>query len=72
MHETLISGDEMRYAWEFGKKYVIFSPHYSQQKIRQMHSGIKKVNSSGPYSSSNVEKISREELKKTISTYFPQ
>ena len=71
MHETLISSDEMRYAWEFGKKYAIFSPLYSQQKIKQMHPGIKKIHSSESYSSSNVEKISKGELKKTISTYFP-
>ena len=71
MHETLISNDEMRYTWKFGNKYVIFNPLYSQQKIKQLHPGIKKMDSDESYSSSNVEMISKEELKKTISTYFP-
>lgn len=70
IHETLINEDEMRYAWELGEKYIVFSPLYSEEKIRQLHPGIKKVNSTKSYSSSDVKKISKEELKKTISKYF--
>ncbi len=70
MHETLINEDEMRYSWELGEEYIVFSPLYSEEKIRHLHPGIKKVNSTKSYSSSDVKKISKEELKKTISKYF--
>lgn len=70
IHETLINEDEMRYTWEIDDKYVIFSPLYSKQKIKQRHPGIKKVNSTKSYSSSDVRKISKGELKKTISKHF--
>jgi UDP-N-acetylglucosamine 4,6-dehydratase/5-epimerase len=66
MHEDLINEDEMRYTWEFDKNYVIFSPLYSEEKIRKNHPGIKKVNSLKPHSSANAEKISKDEIKKII------
>lgn len=66
IHETLINEDEMKYTWEIGGKYVIFTPLYSKEKIEKNHSGIKKVNFSKAYSSSNAEKISKNDLKKLI------
>lgn len=67
MHETLINSDEMRYTWEFDNKYIIFNPLREENGIRKTYSGIKKVESTNPYSSNAVERISKNELKKIIS-----
>ncbi len=69
MHETLINEDEMRYAWEWDNKYVIFSPERSEEDIKKMHPKIKKAQNLDRYSSDKVDKIPKDELKKIITKY---
>jgi len=66
LHEYLINEDEVRYTWELNDKMMIFSPMYDEETIRKMHPGIKKLDSSKPYSSEFAEKMSIKELKDTI------
>lgn len=66
MHETLINEDEVRYTWEWNKKYVIFNPLRSDNEIRSLYPKIKKVQDLKRYSSDLVDKISKDELKKII------
>jgi len=66
LHETLINADELRYAWEFDDKYIIFSPFRDMDEIKSSYPGIKKLEMSDSYSSNLVEKLSKDELKKII------
>jgi len=66
MHETLINSDEARYTWEYNGKYLIFNPLRDENQIKNAYPGIKKMEFSTPYSSDNVEKIPKDELKKVI------
>jgi len=66
LHETLINADELRYAWEFDDKYIIFSPFRDIDEIKSSYPGIKKLEMSDSYSSNLVEKLSKDELKKII------
>lgn len=66
LHEYLINEEEMRYAWELGDKLVIFTPEFSEDKIRKLYPGIKKADSTTAYSSEFVDKISVNELKKIL------
>jgi UDP-N-acetylglucosamine 4,6-dehydratase/5-epimerase len=65
-HETLINYDEMRYTWEINSNYIILNPTLTEEEIKRKYPGIKKVDSSEPYSSNLVEKIPKDELKKII------
>ncbi len=67
MHETLISDDEIRYGWDLGDKYVIFSPLMEIEKIMKNHPNAQKITNLKKYSSSEVQKIPFDELKKRIS-----
>ena len=66
MHETLINEDEIRYAWEFDNKYVIFNPIRSEEEIRKAYPKIKKITNLERYSSDKVARIPKDELKKII------
>jgi FlaA1/EpsC-like NDP-sugar epimerase len=66
MHETLINEDEIRYAWEFDNKYVIFNPIRSEEDIRKLYPKIKKIGNLERYSSDKVARIPKDELKKII------
>jgi len=66
MHEALISPDEMRYAWKFENKYIIFNSLRTENEIKSAYPGIKKADEV-KYSSDMAEKISVEELKKILS-----
>ena len=69
LHETLINHDEMRYAWEFNNMYMLSSPHYklfNDKNILENYSDIKKIEKLDSYSSDNIEKMSKEELKQKI------
>ena len=66
MHETLINEDEIRYAWEFDNKYVIFNPSRSEEEIRKLYPKIKKIGNLERYSSDKVARIPKDELKKII------
>jgi len=66
MHETLINEDEMRYAWEYRNKYVIFNPIKNEEEIKRFYPNIKKLTKFTTYSSNVVPKISKNELKTII------
>ncbi len=66
IHETLINSDEMRNAWQDNSNYAIFSNSINDKNIKEKHPNMEKVDSIIPYSSDNVEKILKEELKDII------
>ncbi len=66
IHEALINNDEMRYSWETDSIYVIFNPLVSEKFIKSNYPKLKKSQSLKPYSSDNVDKISKNELKDII------
>jgi len=67
MFETLINGEEMRHTWEINDKFVIFDSLLSFEEIQKSYPNIKKMEHMEPYTSDRVEKISKDELKETIS-----
>jgi len=66
LHEFLINEDESRYTWELDDKMMIFTPNMKDEIIIKNYPGIKKLNSTKPYSSENAEKMSVKELKEII------
>ncbi len=67
LHEILINKDEMRYSWDLGNKYMIANPFRNENDIKKSYSNtISKIENIETYSSDTVEKLSKEELKKTI------
>ena len=67
LHEILINKDEMRYSWNLGNKYMIANPFRNETDIKKSYSNkISKIENTETYSSDTVEKLSKEELKKTI------
>jgi UDP-N-acetylglucosamine 4,6-dehydratase/5-epimerase len=66
LHEYLINEDEVRYTWELGDKMMIFSPNMKDEIIIKNYPGIKKLNSTKPYSSGFAEKMSVKELKEIL------
>lgn len=67
LHEILINKDEMRYSWDLGNKYMIANPLRDENDIKRSYSNkISKIDKVEIYSSDNVERLSKEELKKTI------
>jgi UDP-N-acetylglucosamine 4,6-dehydratase/UDP-glucose 4-epimerase len=67
LHEVLINRDEIRASWDLGDKYMIANPLKDEDIIRKSYSNkIKKIQGMDTYSSDNVEKLSKAELKKII------
>lgn len=67
LHEVLINKDEIRASWDLGNKYMIANPLRDEENIKKSYSGkIRKITNMDVYSSDNVEKMSKKELKKTI------
>ena len=66
LHETLINVDEMRSAWLYNDVYMILKDEFSNNYLKETYTGISKLNISSSYSSDNSEKLSDDELKKTI------
>ena len=66
LHETLINIDEMRSAWLHNDVYVILKDELSNNYIQETYPGISKLDISNSYSSDNSEKLTDDELKKTI------
>lgn len=66
MHEALLNSDEMKYTWELDDKYVVFDGVKNEDKIKEMYPGIKKVDPNQAVTSDKVEKMSIEDIKKTI------
>jgi len=66
LHEILINNDEIRYSWNLGNKYMIANPLRDENDVKKSYNNkISKINME-TYSSDNVEKLSHDELKKTI------
>ena len=65
LHEILINNDEMNYCWEYQEMYMIVDP-----SLGRMYSLLnelpekKKIENMKVYSSNNVQKIPKNELKK--------
>jgi len=66
IHEVLVNEHEMRGTWETNSKYIIINPRFSDEEIKISYPNWKKTNSTTKYSSDNVEKIPKDELKKII------
>ena len=66
LHEVLINPDEMKYTWEVGNVYVILNPLEKLNKQKRIYPKMKKIESLGVYSSDNVDKLSKSELKNLI------
>jgi UDP-N-acetylglucosamine 4,6-dehydratase/5-epimerase len=69
MHENIITGDEMQYAWKLGKNFIIFHPHITEKEIKEKYSNIQKIEKFSSYSSEHAKKISHDELKEMISIF---
>ena len=69
LHETLLNKDELRQSWEYEGMYMKTNPIsflYDQNEIGKIYPNIKQIENISEYSSNLVEKITKEELKKTI------
>ena len=66
MHEAFINFDEIRYAWEYKNKYVLFNSSKKEEEIKKEYPTIKRIDISEEYSSDMVGKISSEKLKDII------
>ena len=69
LHESLINSYELLYTYELGDYYVILSPHvtkFQSSGIEKNYPDLKKISDMETYSSDNVSKISKEELKQKI------
>ena len=69
LHEVLINTDEMKYVWEIDNMYMIINPLYHKffdDDVKTRYPNAKKMESMKIYSSENVEKISKDELKHLI------
>ena len=65
LHEILINNDEMNYCWEYQEMYMIVDP--SLRKFISLTNELpekKKIENMKVYSSNNVQKIPKNELKK--------
>lgn len=67
LHEVLINKDEIRCSWNLGNRYMIANPLRDENEIKKSYSNkISKIENMETYSSDNVEKMSKDELKKII------
>ena len=66
MNEVLINQDEMKYAWDTEGMYVVINPSIQNPYEFEKLNSYKKLEMDKEYSSDNVEKIGKEELKKAI------
>jgi len=66
LHEVLINEHEMRSTWETESNYIIMSPNFTEDEIKQRYPNFKKTSSTMPYSSNTTEKFSIQELKQII------
>jgi len=66
IHEVLINEHEMRSTWENDSNYIIMTPNFTEDEIKQKYPNMKKTDSLVSYSSDTAEKISKDELKQII------
>jgi len=64
-HESLISKDEIRNAYETQEDYILFEEQTQHHKIENKNS-VSKANLEDRYSSDNVELLTKEELKNIL------
>jgi len=62
-HEILISKDEMRTTLEGKTEYIVLQKWLSDEEISTLYPNMKRMDLSKTYSSDQVEKMSKEELK---------
>ncbi len=70
IHETLINSDEIRCSWEINSMYMILNVMLTQEQIMKIYTNISKVENLPSYSSENVERFSKDEIKKIIQEEF--
>ena len=66
LNEILINNDEIRYSWEYENMYMILNPSVQKNISIDEFSGKNKISNMTEYSSDSVEKIPKDEMKKTI------
>jgi len=66
IHEVLINEHEIRSTWENDSNYIIMTPNFTEDEIKQKYPNMKKTDSIVSYSSDTTEKISKDELKQII------
>ncbi len=66
LNEVLINQDEMRNTLENKDDYVIVKPNLTEQEIKKRYPGYRHVKNAFVYSSDNVKKIPKNELKELI------
>ena len=66
LNEILINSDEVRYSWEYENMYMILNPSVQTHISIDEFSGKNKISNMTEYSSDSVEKIPKDEMKKTI------
>ena len=66
LNEILINSDEIRYSWEYENMYMILNPSVQTHISIDEFSGKNKISDMTEYSSDSVEKIPKDEMKKTI------
>ena len=66
LNEILINSDEIRYTWEYENMYMILNPSVQKHVSLDEFPNKNRVADMNDYSSGNVEKISKDEMKKII------
>ena len=69
LNEVVINEYEIPYSWKINGMYMIVNPALNNQTISELsklYPGIKPIEKMEDYSSNNVEKIPKEELKEII------
>lgn len=66
LHEVLINADEIRNTLENKDHYIVTDPQISEKQISEMFPDYKNVTNMEDYSSNNVKKLSKNELKELI------
>ena len=66
LHEVLINEYEINDAWEISNKYILRNNILTSQSVKSYSEEPKRITIQGKYSSDNVEKIKKDELKKII------
>lgn len=69
LHEILVNNEEVPYSWEYNNMYMITNPLYplfQRKSINELYHNIKKIDGMNAYSSDQVERFTKGELKKMI------
>ena len=66
INETLINIDEIRNTWESDTNYIIFNPLMDSEEIKKHGNNLKRTSLNLAYSSDNVVKLTKREIKEII------